>query len=84
MGMSISGLVVTSDPEKTESVAAAIRLAGPFTLGERFGPRLTLTLETEDDHRSAEWFSWLAGLPGVVKADVAFVYFDAGEEGRHE
>lgn len=83
MGFNISGLVVTvCDPELAPDVADAIRAAGPFTLGEQFGPRLTLTLET-DDHSAADWYDWLNRLPGVAKADLAFVYFDPGEEVPH-
>ena len=41
-----------ADPARVGEVAEAIRLAGPFTLGERIGPRLTLTLETDDVEQS--------------------------------
>lgn len=83
--MNVSGLVVTlcGDPDRAERAAAAVAAAGPFTLGPRLGSRLTVALEAADDRAGAEWFDWLGRVDGVVKADVAFVHFDPGEEVDH-
>jgi hypothetical protein len=83
--VNVSGLVVTliEDAGRSGPAVEAIRAAGPFTLGERFGPRLTLALETADAPASADWHEWLTGLEGVVKVDVAFVYFDSPEGCEH-
>jgi hypothetical protein len=73
--MSVSGLVVSvADEDIADGVALVIGDAGPFTLGERVGPRLAVALVAEDGPAAGRWHEWLRQLPGVVKVDVAFVY----------
>ncbi len=71
--MVISGLVVTlaEGPEADEALEA-LALAGPFTLGERFGRRQAAVLETDDGGESVRWHGWAERLPGVVCVDVRF------------
>lgn len=82
--MLVNGLVITLDDEsRADEVVIALRAAGPFTPGERFGTRLSVALETASEADSEHWHTWLHGLPGVLKVDVAFVYFDeAADETR--
>ncbi|MFO0880691.1 MAG: hypothetical protein U0840_25375 [Gemmataceae bacterium] len=82
--MNISGLVVTlTDDDRSASIVEAIQNAGPFTLGDRFGPRLTVAMETTTPSACDHWHDWLTQLDGVVKVDVAFVAFDSCEGGDH-
>jgi hypothetical protein len=82
--VNVSGLVVTlSEDDRLTPTVDAIQTAGPFTLGDRFGPRLTVALETADASVSDHWHDWLTRLDGVVKVDVAFVYFDPSEGRDH-
>ncbi|MFO0930780.1 MAG: hypothetical protein U0736_27740 [Gemmataceae bacterium] len=75
--MPVNGLVVTLDDEAAAgAVAAAVAAAGPFTVGERFGTRLSVALDVATESDAERWHAWLAGLAGVRAVDVAFVYFD--------
>jgi len=79
--MPVSGLVVSvADEGAADAVAAAVAGAGPFTLGERVGPRLAVAVEADDPGAAERWHDWLRALPGVAKVDVAFVYADPAEE----
>ena len=81
--MNVSGLVVAVDPARAVDVALAVREAGPFTVGEQVGDRLTIALDADRPSSAEWWHNWLRELPGVVKVDVAFVYADPAEETTH-
>ena len=70
-----SGLVVTLDDDANRAATAVreLLLAGPFTLGDVFGHRVTVALEADDPAAAERWHRWLADQPGVLKVDVAFV-----------
>ena len=81
--MPVSGLVVSvADDEAAKRVVEQIERDGAFTLGERTGLLLTLSLNAADGRTAEQKHEWLRQLPGVAKVDVAFVYFDAEEPSR--
>lgn len=73
--MHISGLVVAFEPELDviQSAMAAIQQAGPFTVGELAGKRLSVVMEVATPEDSLHWHRWLSELPGVLNVSVAYV-----------
>ncbi|HQR05523.1 MAG TPA: hypothetical protein PLN21_01810 [Gemmatales bacterium] len=73
--MYISGLVVAFEPEVDviQSAMAAIQQAGPFTVGELAGQRLSVVMEVTAPEDSLRWHRWLSELPGVLDVHVAYV-----------
>jgi nitrate reductase NapAB chaperone NapD len=73
--MHISGLVVAFEPEVDviQSAMAAIQQAGPFTVGELAGQRLSVVMEVAAPEESLQWHRWLSELPGVLDVHVAYV-----------
>jgi hypothetical protein len=85
--VTVSGLVITldADPDKAFEALTAIQLAGPFTLGDQFGPRVTAVLQAETPAEARQWHDWVTTLLGVVKVDVAIVHLDdAPKESSHD
>ena len=80
--MTTSGLVVTFDPNylDRQSIADRIRQAGPFTVGEAVGHRLTVALEAPTARDAEQWCKWLRQLPGIVMVLVASVEYGVPEE----
>jgi hypothetical protein len=84
--MPVSGLVVTLDMAGGCGVVAVREMhrAGPFTFGYVSGNRVTVALEADTPAEAEDWHRWLAGLPGVLKVDVAVVHLEpAAEEPAH-
>lgn len=73
--MHISGLVVAFEPEidAIQSAMTAIHQAGPFTVGELAGQRLSVVMEVATPEDSLRWHRWLSKLPGVLDVNVAYV-----------
>lgn len=73
--MRISGLVVAFAPELDviQSAMTAIQQAGPFTIGELVGQRLSVVMEVTTPEDSLHWHHWLSELPGVLDVNVAYV-----------
>lgn len=73
--MHISGLVVAFEPDLVviQSAISAIQKAGPFTVGELAGQRLSVVMEVATPEDSLRWHRWLSELPGVLDVNVAYV-----------
>lgn len=73
--MHISGLVVAFEPklDVIQSAMAIIQQAGPFTVGELAGQRLSVVMEVATPEDSLQWHRWLSELPGVINVSVAYV-----------
>lgn len=73
--MHISGLVVAFEPDLVviQSAIKAIQQAGPFTIGELAGQRLSVVMEVATPADSLHWHRWLCELPGVLNVNVAYV-----------
>jgi hypothetical protein len=71
--MTISGLVITLDENEwlAEAALAALRDSGRFRIVARFGQRLAVVLEAENDRLARSWFEWAEQLTGVVQVDLA-------------
>lgn len=76
--MRISGLVVVFEPDLSaiQSAMTVIRQAGPFTIGELAGQRLSIVMEVVAPEDSLHWHRWLGELPGVLDVNVAYVSVD--------
>ncbi|MEQ1826744.1 MAG: hypothetical protein ABL921_12395 [Pirellula sp.] len=73
--MWISSVVITTNSVE-RNIERVIESIPAFTLGERFGMRLPIVIETIDGPTSRYWHEWLLALPGVSQVDVVFVSFD--------
>ena len=73
--MRISGLVVAFEPDidVIQSAITAMQQAGPFTVGELAGQRLSVVMEVATPEDSLHWHLWLSALPGVLDVNVAYV-----------
>jgi nitrate reductase NapAB chaperone NapD len=73
--MHISGLVVAFEPDLVviQSAITAIKHAGPFTVGELVGQRLSVVMEVAAPEDSLQWHRWLCELPGVLDVSIAYV-----------
>jgi len=81
-----SGWVVTlvDDMAQSNEAIAEFLAAGPFQLGERRGPCLTVVAEADGPEAAHAWHEWAESLPGVVSAEVVLVHWDeALEEVAH-
>ena len=76
--MAISGLVVTLADDDAAADAAVARMgADPrLTLGDRFGHRLAVVVDTPSVDADRALWDELRQMSGVTFVDVTFVYLD--------
>ena len=74
----ISGLVVhlSLDANLAATAIEALRSDPAIQLGERFGCRLPLILDTQGSEAAQLKTDLLLSIPGVVHVDVTFVHFE--------
>ncbi|MCE9533212.1 MAG: hypothetical protein K8T89_19110 [Planctomycetes bacterium] len=79
--MHTSGLVVTlgDDPILAKGALAELAAAGPFELGESFGPCVAVVMDVADPKSAHDWHDWAASLPGVENVEVVFVQWDESD-----
>jgi len=79
--MRISGLVVAFEPDidVIQSAITAMQQAGPFTVGELAGQRLSVVMEVATPEDSLHWHRWLCALSGVLDVSIACVSVDDHE-----
>lgn len=76
--LNISSLVITVVDHAMEirSVEEALAEISCIEVGQRHGCKIPIVLEAEDEFDAREWFQRISQIPGVLKAEVAFVSFE--------
>lgn len=74
----VGGLCVhlTNDANESRQAIALIQQRESVTLGEQYGQRLAVVVESVDRADAEATIEWLQQLPGVVHVDIAFVHLD--------
>ena len=83
--MAISGLVLTLTDDDAQRAQAMLSLAAlpELDLGDLAGLRLPVVADTPDRRADRDLFERLQAMPGVLFADVAYVWFDV-DPAAHE
>lgn len=74
----ISGLVIhlANDEKLRNEAMAAMRKRVGLEVGDQIGHRLPLVIESAKSVSVEDTTDWLKNLPGVVHADITFVYLE--------
>jgi len=76
--MSISGLVVTVSDDGAAAAALSMLAADPrITLGERFGRRVAVVVQTPSADSDRLLWEQLRDTPGITHVDVTYVHLDS-------
>ena len=78
----VGGLCVhlNNDANQSQQAIALMQQRESILLGERYGQRLAVVVESADRADAAADLEWLQQLPGVLHIDVAFVHFDEADD----
>ena len=76
--MSVSGLVITLEPDRALAERSLRALADDprLSLGAQFGRRLAAVADTPDTQADRALIDDLRALPGIIHVDVVFVSVD--------
>ena len=74
----VGGLCIhlTNDADESQQAIALMQQRGSIMLGEQYGQRLAVVVESADRADAEATIEWLQQLQGVAYVDVAFVHLD--------